>query len=135
MTFVLAIGDDKKWQGRAADFLPLPNVNNGSDPLWCLTYEDVKEFIRGKWQGNLLTSTGEISNNKTGSRWSKVFVYDKKGNVFVLVSKNGVNKDYELVDKYKLSEPPPDWGKIAGFQSLAWEYDRIKKEMRKKQRA
>jgi hypothetical protein len=135
MTFVLAIGDDKKWHGRSVNRSGADGINY--DFLWYLDYEEVKSLIANGFAPRSPRSgvmpTGQKFNNKTGSQWTEVFIYDKKGYVYVLVSKNGNYKDYGFLDKYKLDEPPPDWKKVTKFQSLMWEYDReIDREIEEK---
>jgi hypothetical protein len=142
MTFVLGIGTAKKWEGRQTEH-SVGNIHN-ADFLWHMDYKDVKEFIKD-WKGSHsnsglgLATNGAAYTNKDGAQWKRAYIYDTKGNVNILVAKyvNLKAKDYkkwkyELLGKYKLSEPQPHWEKVKALGDLIWDYHKDKLENKAK---
>ena len=129
MSYVLGIGDDKNWEGieiNSNEFKEL-GYDYNYDFLWSLKYSNVKNTINFLSHGNtrfypagnsqvaykgLKAKNSIILTNEIGAVSSLAFIYDKKGNVYILAANGPNNKDYELLDKYKLKNKPPDWKKI-----------------------
>ena len=131
MGFVIGIGTAKKWKGIGVE------ANKHTDEiqpgfLYNLSYSRVKDFIKlikkdenatidfkntslsaQKYSGDL-----REFNNDSNAIWDKAYIYDKKGNLNIFISTNRTRQsetkkwEFELFDKYSLSEIQPDWEKL-----------------------